>query len=209
MEQHKLDEENIEITMARVKREERLQRHQDEIRKKRAHADRLWREHIQRSNIDYIDKMNGIEFENILKYFFENIGYRVRTTTVSGDQGVDLIIEKENKRIGLQAKRYSEKNRVGNKAVQEIISGVVFYDLNEGWVITTSTFTDAAVQLAEKAKIQLIDRYKLKTLLAKQQKKQFEHWEVITCYECGVLNRVDFIKVKIAKCGKCGMGIDI
>jgi restriction system protein len=59
--------------------------------------------------ISDIDTMKGEEFEQYLIHFFLNKGYKVRTTPKSGDFGADLILEKDRKRIVVQAKRYKNK----------------------------------------------------------------------------------------------------
>jgi restriction system protein len=93
---------------------------------------------------------------------FRKQGYEVELTPKSGDQGVDLLLNKQSLRVAVQLKRY--QGAVGNKAVQEIHSGVDYYDADEGWVITTSTYTRSARQLASKNGIRLIDGLELKQL---------------------------------------------
>jgi restriction system protein len=53
------------------------------------------------------------------------LGFSVRKTKVTGDQGVDLIVEGEGRLIAVQAKGYT--GSVGNKAVQEVYAGMAFY----------------------------------------------------------------------------------
>lgn len=79
---------------------------------------------------------------------------------VTGDQGADLIIQKDGQMIVVQAKRYS--GPVGNKAVQEVIGAVTYYRASEGWVITNSTFTPQAKALAQKSNVRLFDGFDLK-----------------------------------------------
>jgi len=83
----------------------------------------------------------------------------VRGTPVTGDQGADLLANKDGKKIVIQAKRYD--GAVGNKAVQEVVSAVSFYSADEGWVITNSTFTKSAKELAQKTGIHLVDGFEL------------------------------------------------
>lgn len=116
------------------------------------------------SGINEIDKMSGIQFEQRLAAYFVNKGYKVQTTATSGDHGADLILEIGKRKIAIQAKRYG-KQSVGNKAIQEAISGKIMYDCDEAWVITTSTFTKSACELAKKANVRLIDRSKLIEML--------------------------------------------
>ena len=45
------------------------------------------------------------------------LDFRVTMTKASGDQGIDLIAEKNDLKIGVQAKGYAES--VGNAAIQQ------------------------------------------------------------------------------------------
>lgn len=116
-------------------------------------------------NINSIDLLTGIQFEKFLGDFFKKRGYRVTITKASGDQGVDLLLYKDQRRIAVQCKRYKQSNRVGNTAIQEVVTGKIFYDCTEAWVITTSTYTPHAIQLANKVGVKLIDRNSLIKLL--------------------------------------------
>ena len=106
--------------------------------------------------------MSGTDFEHYMAEVFRDQGYEVELTPQSGDQGVDLLLKKQGLRTAVQLKRY--QGAVGNKAVQEIHSGVGYYDADGGWVITTSTYTRGARQLADKLGIRLIDGLELKQL---------------------------------------------
>jgi len=53
---------------------------------------------------------------------------------------------------------------VGNKAVQEVVAAINFYDASEGWVITNSVFTPAAKALAQKNNVRLVDGSELARL---------------------------------------------
>lgn len=103
------------------------------------------------TTIDDIDLMSGYEFEDFLSEFFSQRGYRVSPTGYSQDQGIDIIIEKDGKRIGVQAKCYSSP--VGNKAIQETVAGMNYHNCTHGMVITNSTYTRQAVDLAAKNNI--------------------------------------------------------
>jgi hypothetical protein len=103
-----------------------------------------------------LNDMSGVEFESwVVKILRDNGFDDVRGTPATGDQGADIITNKDGKKIIIQAKRY--KGVVGNKAVQQIISAIQYYGGDEGWVITNSRFTSSARSLAQKANIKLID----------------------------------------------------
>jgi len=107
--------------------------------------------------------MTPIEFETFVANMLKAKGFTsVRGTPVTGDQGADLIAEKDGRTIIIQAKRYQRP--VGNKAVQEVIAARTFYKGDEAWVVTNSTFTPAAVALAQSASVRLVDGIELRKL---------------------------------------------
>src|SRR5262249_47835641 len=75
---------------------------------------------------DQLGDLSGVEFETYVASLLDRLGYGVKGTPGSGDQGADLIATKSGKRIVIQAKRYSAP--VGNGAVQEVISAKSFYE---------------------------------------------------------------------------------
>ncbi len=119
-----------------------------------------------KSGIQDVDQMGGVEFENFLKYHFRTLGYAADTTAATGDYGADLILRKDHERIIVQAKRWKEK--VGIKAIQEVIGAVGFYKADKGYVITNNFFTKPAVNLAKANNIELWDREKLITVMTKE-----------------------------------------
>lgn len=116
-------------------------------------------EHIQK-----IDLMDGRDFEIFVEKLYSLQGYKTKLTPTTGDQGIDVIAAKNGQKYGIQVKRYD--GAVGNAAVQEVIAGKIYHNCDYGIVITNSTFTKSAIQLAEsEGSIELIDRAKLKKLI--------------------------------------------
>jgi HJR/Mrr/RecB family endonuclease len=111
------------------------------------------------ADINDIDMMTGEEFEYFLKDLFVSLGYEAEVTRLSGDQGADLIVEKDN-RIVIQAKRYS--NKVNNSAIQEVIGAKKYYNAKKAMVITNYYFTKSAKELAEINDVILWNRDMLK-----------------------------------------------
>ena len=106
--------------------------------------------------IDDVDLMSGAEFEDFLVQLFTRMGYGSYSTKTSGDQGIDVIAEKNGIRYGIQAKCYL--GTVGNSAIQEAFAGKAFYNLDKVIVVTNNTFTKSAVDLAVKTDVILWDR---------------------------------------------------
>jgi len=109
--------------------------------------------------MDDVDSMSGQEFEQLLVQLFSARGYQVERTKVTGDQGGDLILQKLRERVVLQAKRWS--GPVGNSAVQEVVAAIKYYGCSRAMVVTNSTYTKSAVDLAAANGVELWDRARL------------------------------------------------
>lgn len=120
--------------------------------------------------IDDVDLMSGFEFETLIGKLFGKLGFTTEITKASGDQGIDIIAEKNSRKIGIQAKCYS--GSVGNKAIQEVVAGLNYYHLDKGLVITNNYFTESARELAEANNVILWDRTILKEKLSELQIEQ-------------------------------------
>lgn len=117
-----------------------------------------------------IDDMSGEDFEKYLEYLFIDLGYKVIRTQLSGDQGADLIIEKNNIKTVIQAKRWG--NKITNKAIQEVYAAQTYYEAQQAMVITNNQYTKSAIDLATKIGVILYNREKLLELIKKSKK----HW---------------------------------
>ena len=118
----------------------------------------------------FIDRMSGKSFEKFVAKLYEKLGFTVTLTKESGDQGIDVIVKKTFRKIGVQTKRY--RSNVGNGAVQEAVAGRKYYRLDKVCVVTNRYFTKAAKELAEANKVELIDRDGLKQMIEKTRRKK-------------------------------------
>ena len=110
------------------------------------------------------DGMEGHEFESYCADLLRKNGFvNVSVTPGSGDQGVDVIAEKEGVRYAVQCKCYS--SALGNTPVQEVCAGKSMYNCHVGVVMTNNYFTAGAKQLAENNGILLWDRDKLQRMI--------------------------------------------
>lgn len=119
---------------------------------------------MDKNSIEYVDKLSGRDFEFYTARLLKECGYKIeKVTKSSGDQGVDVIaINDDGQKIAVQCKHYAYT--VGNKAVQEVYTGMGFRGLNGAMVVTNSTFSNSAIKLANKLNIKLWDR---NTIVAK------------------------------------------
>lgn len=132
--------------------------------------DRLIRESVSLNPTKFAE-LSGPEFENLLYRLFEAMGYAVQKTGKTGDQGADLIANKDGQRIAIQAKCYT--GTVGNDAVQQAISAQKFYDCNRAMVVTNSNFTREAIELAKISSVKLISNGELSELLSQNLKESW------------------------------------
>lgn len=119
---------------------------------------------LESDTIEDFDNMEGHNFEYYCAELLKKNGFwNVAVTNGSGDQGVDIIAEKEGIRYGIQCKCYSSD--IGNRAVQEVYAGKTFYKCHVGVVLTNRYFTNSAKKLAQSNGIILWDRDKLISLI--------------------------------------------
>jgi HJR/Mrr/RecB family endonuclease len=150
-------EEREEVARKRHEQLEEERRREEQERAEQIEA--LLERDAFRESVHY---MSGVEFENFMANVFDKKGYHVQTTPIN-DQGVDLLLTIDDRKVAVQLKRYTAP--VGNKAVQEVVAGMFHYKAKEAWVITTGSFTKGAVELAKSNRVRLIDGRQLEDWL--------------------------------------------
>ena len=111
-------------------------------------------------SISDIDLMSGKTFEYYICDLLIKMGFGAEVTKLSGDQGADIIAEKDGFKYVIQVKCY--KNMVSNKAIQEVVASKKIYNAQKALVVTNSHFTKSAKELAEANNVLLWDREILK-----------------------------------------------
>lgn len=134
-----------------------------EFKPKRPQIRTIWNPEL---DLMAIDQMEGHNFEYWCATLLKKIGfYNVEVTQGSGDQGVDVLAEKDGVRYAVQCKCYSKD--LGNKPVQEVNSGKMMpeYHCQIGAVMTNRYFTKGAKDLAAATGTLLWDRDWIKSQL--------------------------------------------
>ncbi len=108
------------------------------------------------SGIDEVDSMSGEDFERFISAHFRRKGYGTKLTPKTADYGADLILEKDGRKVAVQAKRWH--GLVGVGAVQEVLGAIQYYGADTGLVVTNSAFTENAHELAKKSPVELWSR---------------------------------------------------
>lgn len=114
-----------------------------------------------------IDFLTGREFEIYIKELFEKMGYKAELTPPTGDKGADVIVEKFGEKTAVQTKRYNSDDHVGVSAIQEVYASKKYYECHKALIVTTSSFTTQAIDIAKSTDVETWDRTKLDEKIAK------------------------------------------
>lgn len=89
---------------------------------------------------------DGIAYERFCAERLRAAGWSARPTKASGDQGADVVAERDGIRLVVQCKRYGKP--VGNAAVQEVAAAARYWGSDVAAVVSNAGFTPAARKLA-------------------------------------------------------------
>ena len=147
----KLEQERMRLIQGDISKENELNA---EILKKKQKKKEL--------ELGYQDVENGYEFEEYVAKLYQRLGFETTVTRKSGDQGADIIAKRNGRKYIIQAKFYNSP--VGNKAVQEVVAALAMYQADYGIVVTNSTYTQSAIELAKANDVELIDKKRIEEI---------------------------------------------
>jgi restriction system protein len=109
-------------------------------------------------------KLDGRKFEKIVALIYENLGYKTKIIGGAGDRGIDIIIQKDNKRQFIQCKQMKV---VRPNYVREFHGSIVnrLGEGEKGLLVTTGDFTEEGREFVKDKPIELIDGLKLEELV--------------------------------------------
>lgn len=125
------------------------------------------------SSDDLVERLRRLEpydFERFVAYVWEEMGWVTRVTSESRDEGIDVIAEKNDlldQRLLIQAKCYSESNKVGAREVQQYSSLQHKNEVDMVAIVTTGGFTRGARDRASELNVKLVDSEDLVKLIQK------------------------------------------
>lgn len=99
--------------------------------------------------------MSGHLFEKEVAELFRSNGYMAQVTKGSGDGGIDIFLEKDEIRYGVQCKNYH--GMVGPAPIRDLYGTMLHEKLEAGIFIASSGFTKGAREFARNKPIQLLD----------------------------------------------------
>ncbi len=129
----------------------------DAAREGRERAERLRRQ-AQRAELKLaqLGSLTPEGFEEFVAEIFEALGYGVEHVGGSGDEGVDLRLERKGQRAIVQCK-YHSRGVVGSPELQKFLGTVHHTRSHKGFFVTTRTFSLAAERFVAEHPIELID----------------------------------------------------
>ncbi len=121
----------------------------------------------QEHTLEEWKKVDPRQFEKLTALIFQRLGYRTRVIGGSGDQGIDVIAQRQEKRIFIQCKRVS---KVQPKQIREFYGAIVdkLKAGDKGIFVTSGLYTAEDKQFAREKNIELIDGLLLKRLAERQ-----------------------------------------
>ncbi|MGX7705675.1 restriction endonuclease [Methylobacterium sp. Gmos1] len=108
---------------------------------------------------------DGLAYERYCAALLERAGWEARTTKAAGDQGADVVAERDGVRLVVQCKRYAKP--VGNGAVQEVVAARSYWSADCAAVVSNAGFTPAARKLAAATDVLLLHHDALPALRAR------------------------------------------
>lgn len=109
-----------------------------------------------------MDELDPYEFEQFVANLWEAKGYDTAVTSGSNDRGIDFEAEKLGRKEVVQVKKYGPDNKVGS---QEVRNYATLYqqvpEANTVVLVTSSSFTEQAEELADDLKVEIFDGERL------------------------------------------------
>jgi restriction system protein len=97
--------------------------------------------------------LNPRRFEHVVASVFSDSGYRVRVTSFSGDDGIDVVAldGPDDTLVGIQVKRY--RGKIDAEQIRTFGGALVLGGITKGIFVTTSTFTKGAKTTASQLEL--------------------------------------------------------
>lgn len=92
---------------------------------------------------DYWFKQDGYEFERSIAHLFEGLGYNVKQTRKTGDEGVDMFL---NNNIIVQCK--ATKSPIAPSVLRDLYGTMQHFKAQKGIIVSTGGFTSGSIDFA-------------------------------------------------------------
>ena len=127
---------------------------------------------------------NPTEFEEFCATLYREKGYDVEVTPKVNDGGYDLILHKDLEKSIAECKCYALRHTRGRPLIQKLVGANQQAQADRMIFITTSSFSDEAIDYAKDVNVELIDGKKLLKMIntsdnsSKKTRMKIEDWEL-------------------------------
>lgn len=122
------------------------------------------------SNIDYM-QLSDHQFEEFCADLLNSLGYKVKATQKTNDGGKDLVgRDPQGNQVFGECKQWNTSN-VGRPLIQKLKGAMADANIQYGVFITTSRFSQQALDYAKRNDIRCIDRAELNRLMEKTKSR--------------------------------------
>ena len=184
---------------------------QERIKELKKNAKDRWIKEYKRIKTNYTAKIENLkkispqEFEATIARLYKKLGYQTELTPYVGDEGKDIIATKDGKKYFIECKKYCTNNKVSRPFLQKLYGAVSEHKVKKGILVTTSEFSQPAIEYADRVGIKLINGLKLREMFRKAYGGREIHTVSLLCEGCGEEINFDFnhyVASKDCKCGK-------
>jgi len=115
--------------------------------------------------IEKVRSIDWFQFEKLVVLTYRKLGYTVcRRGGANPDGGIDLLIRKDGQTSAVQCKQWRNAE-VGVRHLREFLGALTDAKIQKGIFVTLRDYSDAAKQLAEKHRIEILDETGLARML--------------------------------------------
>jgi restriction system protein len=106
--------------------------------------------------LEELKAMTPVEFEEWVGARFQDLGYKVKTTALVGDHGVDLVARRDSEKVIIQCKRYRD-TAVGEPTLRDLYGTMQHEGADRAYLVTTGHLTAAAISWSRGKPIEIWD----------------------------------------------------
>jgi HJR/Mrr/RecB family endonuclease len=101
-------------------------------------------------NSQVIDRVSGLEFEELIFSYFKRIGAMIQKPASASEYGYDFILTdwKGHSKTIVEVKKYNKNSKVSVNSIQQLLGAMNVYESDHAIIITTSEFTASAKEFA-------------------------------------------------------------
>lgn len=109
-----------------------------------------------KGDIYSVANLSPVEFEIYVSQYFFNNGYEISLTPTYLDEGIDIILNKNNRRYGVQCKYFRPDRYVSTDIILHFMGSLVNINAYGGFIATTGKITSDAQKIADINNVKII-----------------------------------------------------